>query len=52
MGDRIFVTYEFEYRHEGDVAYESKQSAMWINTQAGDSSGLGGVAPEGVNLTG
>jgi hypothetical protein len=32
MGERIFVTYEFEYRHEGDVAYESKQSAMWIKT--------------------
>jgi len=32
MGERIFVTYEFAYRHEGDVAYESKQSAMWIKT--------------------
>jgi len=30
MGKRVFITYEFEYRHEGDVAYESKQSAMWI----------------------
>ena len=32
MGERIFVTYEFEYRHEGDIAFESKQSAMWFNT--------------------
>lgn len=30
MGERVFVTYEFEYRHEGDIAYESKQSAMWV----------------------
>ncbi|MCU0691645.1 MAG: hypothetical protein MUF54_09610 [Polyangiaceae bacterium] len=30
MGDRIFSTYEFEFLHEGEVAYESKQSAMWM----------------------
>ncbi|MCL2823215.1 MAG: hypothetical protein FWD57_04425 [Polyangiaceae bacterium] len=34
MGSRIFVTYEFEFRHEDQVAYESKQSAMWLDTNA------------------
>jgi hypothetical protein len=28
---RMFSTYKFEFRHQGDVAYESEQSAMWLN---------------------
>ena len=27
---RCFVRYSFELRHEGHLAYESDQSAMWI----------------------
>lgn len=33
MGKRVFVTYDFCFLHEGEVAYESNQSAMWIKTQ-------------------
>lgn len=29
---RHFVKYAFRFEHEGDLAYESEQSAMWIDT--------------------
>ena len=32
--ERSFSTYRFEFRHEGALAYESEQSAMWIRTGA------------------
>jgi hypothetical protein len=32
MGDKAYATYRFEFRHDGDLAYESEQSAMWIRT--------------------
>ena len=31
---RRFATYRFEVRHEGELAYESEQSAMWVRTKA------------------
>ncbi len=34
MPDRIFCTYAFEFTHEGQVAYESEQSAMWLHMGA------------------
>ena len=27
---RIFSRYKFEFRHQGDIAYESEQSAIWM----------------------
>lgn len=30
MGDKSYATYRFEFRHDGDLAYESEQSAMWL----------------------
>lgn len=30
LGDKLFCTYLFEFRQGGELAYESKQSAMWI----------------------
>ncbi len=27
---RVFSIYKFEFRHEGDLAYESEQAAMWL----------------------
>ncbi len=29
---RHFVKYEFEFMHEGQLCYESEQSAVWLNT--------------------
>lgn len=29
---RCFTWYKFEFRHEGQIAYESEQSAMWLKT--------------------
>jgi 3-hydroxymyristoyl/3-hydroxydecanoyl-(acyl carrier protein) dehydratase len=37
---RIFSTYRFEFRHEGEVAYESEQSAMWLKTAEGQTPSL------------
>lgn len=34
MGSRLFSTYEYSFTHEGEVSYESKQSAVWIKTSA------------------
>jgi hypothetical protein len=31
---RIFSTYRFELTHEGELAYESEQSAMWMRTES------------------
>ena len=28
---RMFSTYRFEFHHDGDLAFESEQNAMWIN---------------------
>lgn len=33
---RHFLRYAFEFRHEGDLCYESEQAAMWLQT--GDES--------------
>lgn len=33
--DRHFVRYAFELRHEGQVCYESQQSAVWLKTGEG-----------------
>ena len=30
---RRFATYRFLFTHQGDVAYESEQSAMWLKTE-------------------
>jgi hypothetical protein len=35
---RHFVRYAFEFRHAGDVCYESEQSAMWIRTDAEEAA--------------
>jgi hypothetical protein len=32
--DRLFATYAFAFRHEGELAYESEQSAMWLKPEA------------------
>lgn len=38
IGDmRCFVRYAFTFRHDGDVCYESEQSAMWIDTSKVDA---------------
>ncbi len=34
LGDRSYATYRFEFRHDGDIAYESEQSAMWLKVDA------------------
>lgn len=38
---RIFSTYKFEFHHQGELAYESTQSAMWMRDG-------GAAASEGV----
>lgn len=30
---RVFSIYRFEFRHEGQIAYESEQAAMWLKTE-------------------
>lgn len=30
---RIFSIYKFEFRHEGDLAFESEQAAMWMKVE-------------------
>ncbi len=30
---RIFAIYKFEFRHQGDLAFESEQAAMWLKTE-------------------
>lgn len=37
---RLYSVYRFEFRHEGDVAYESEQSAMWLKIE-GDTAPAG-----------
>lgn len=32
---RHFVRYQFEFKHDGDLCYESEQSAMWLKTDDG-----------------
>lgn len=39
---RHFLRYGFEFTHEGDVCYESEQSAMWIKT---DETAVATAAP-------
>ncbi len=34
---RHFVRYAFEFFHEGDLCYESEQSAMWLKTDGADA---------------
>ena len=38
---RHFVRYGFAFTHEGDLCYESEQSAMWIDTSAEPLPALG-----------
>jgi hypothetical protein len=37
---RHFVRYAFELRHEGEVCYQSEQSAVWLKTGEGGETGL------------
>ncbi len=39
---RHFLRYEFAFHHEGSVCYEAEQSAMWLNTAAGEAAPLSG----------
>ena len=32
---RHFIRYQFEFKHDGDLCYESEQSAMWLKTDEG-----------------
>jgi hypothetical protein len=32
--DRFFSTYRFAFHHDGELAYESEQSAMWLRPEA------------------
>jgi len=35
---RHFMRYAFEFRHEGELCYESEQSAMWMKVAEGDEA--------------
>jgi hypothetical protein len=35
---KLFSIYRFEFLHEGDVAYESEQSAMWMKMEESELS--------------
>ncbi len=41
---RIFSKYKFEFRHEGAIAFQSEQSAMWILQEPG-APPLGAAEP-------
>jgi len=34
MGNKIFSTYHFDFRLNGELAYESDQTAMWLKVDA------------------
>lgn len=34
--ERIFSFYQFVFTHQGEVAYESQQNAMWLRVPPGD----------------
>jgi hypothetical protein len=35
---RFFSTYAFAFHHEGELAYESEQSAMWLRPEAKEAA--------------
>lgn len=37
---RVFSIYKFEFRHEGQIAYESEQAAMWLKAEGENAISL------------
>lgn len=42
---RVFAIYKFEFRHEGDLAFESEQAAMWLKVEGENAIALNLGAP-------